>query len=709
MYSDDSTIDEQKQGILRRVERDPLACYGAIIGGDAASEFKRKGTEYYIRCPLHKDGIPSFRIQLRADKRGTWHCDPCSRGGDIFNLYAIINELDVKNDFPKITGDLAKLLANLDSDNPSPNDSERQIADTYDYRDERSGLLFQCVRYDPKEFRQRRPDGNGGWIWNLDDVRRVLYRLPELLAPSTEPIFLCEGEKDADALCDLGLIATTNPGGARKWRDEYSQTLCGRNVVILPDHDSAGEKHAAQVASALLSIARFVKVVRLPGLPDKGDVSDWLASGGTKEKLFHLVETTANFTAETVERKADSGGTSGFCFRTAAEYLSEVKMRSQKKPYWQGIIREGEVSLLLGRPFAGKSTFACALTLALHRGDTLLGRPCAQTRVAYLALERNGQNVAELFETWGIAGQVTFADETPAFKGDGSELADSLEREIRKRGLEVVIVDHLQNLMSVPDGNDYAKVSNAIAPLARIAKKTGAHLMLLHHQGKGAAREEIDAMGSEAYRGAADVLIEASKSGESHFIRTNIRGGDGNLPKTRVAVDLKTGEVTAVEASQVEFINNKKVVCDYVDAHGGEGVTIDTIQEETGIRRNTVLKILDEAVKGGLLTISGTGKRGDPRRYKSRSPSYTQNREPNLETPEVEETGVKEEKPFPNLKGNGGNGMAQYSKTQYPIGEIPFPRLETSLGTESDRDQSFTLGRSPQAPAFDTRAEELGN
>ena len=103
-------------------------------------------------------------------------------------------------------------------------------------------------------------------------------------------------------------------------------------------------------------------------------------------------------------------------------------MRSQKKSFWQGVLCTGEVSLLLGRPFAGKSTFACALTLALHRGDTLLGRPCIKTRVAYMALERNGRSIAELFETWGIADQVKFIIDTPAPKGDKSNVLDFLER-----------------------------------------------------------------------------------------------------------------------------------------------------------------------------------------------------------------------------------------------------------------------------------------
>ena len=461
-----------------------------------------------------------------------------------------------------------------------------------------------------------------------------------------------------------------------------------------------------------MPVASSLKIVHLPDLPGKGDVSDWFAnSGGTKEKLFRLVETTANFTAEIVERDAGSGVRPlGFGFRTAAEYLSEVEMRSQKRAYWQGIIREGEVSLLVGRPYAGKSTFACALTRALVRGDTLLGRPCAKTRVCYMAFERNGQNVAQLFRTWGIAEQVMFADERPAFKGNGSELADLLEREIRERNLEVVIVDHLQNLVPLPDANDYATVSNAIEPFTRIAKKTGAHLMFLHHQGKGLTRGgEIDAMGSVAYQGASDVLIEASKSEGAYFIRATIRGGD-ELPKTSVTVDLEAGEVTAVEASQVRFNADKKRVCEFVDSQGGKGVTINIIQKETKIQRSTLLKILDETVEEGRLDVGGAGKSGDPRLYiravLSVPLAIHTNREPTLVTPEVEELGIEEKSPFPNLKGNAGNRLPQCSKTQYPIEERRFRDRKPAREPKSAREptlaregQGFTLGRSPVSHA----------
>jgi len=161
-----------------------------------------------------------------------------------------------------------------------------KIVATYQYRDEQGVLLFEVVREEPKAFKQRRPDGRGGWIWNLDGVRRVLYRLPELLAAPTDAVvYVVEGEKDADALAARGHVATTNPGGAGKWRPEYNEPLRGRRVVILPDNDDQGRTHTQQVAQSQYGVAAEVRILELPGLPPKADVSDWLDAGGTREEL----------------------------------------------------------------------------------------------------------------------------------------------------------------------------------------------------------------------------------------------------------------------------------------------------------------------------------------------------------------------------------------------------------------------------------------
>jgi putative DNA primase/helicase len=105
----------------------------------------------------------------------------------------------------------------------------RHIVATYDYPDANGTLLFQTVRYDPKDFRQRHPDGRGGWIWNLQGIELVLYNLPALhkAVATGQTIFLPEGEKDVNTLCGLGLAATCSPMGAGKWRESYSEALRG--------------------------------------------------------------------------------------------------------------------------------------------------------------------------------------------------------------------------------------------------------------------------------------------------------------------------------------------------------------------------------------------------------------------------------------------------------------------------------------------------
>jgi 5S rRNA maturation endonuclease (ribonuclease M5) len=154
-------------------------------------------------------------------------------------------------------------------------------------------VRYECIDRSGKTFRQRRPDGAGRWLWNLDGVTPVLYRLPQLLeSGSAAPVFIVEGEKDADRLIGNGFVATTNPMGAKKWQDSFNKALIGRHVVILADNDDVGETHAQMVAESLSSVAASVKVVHLDGLAEHGDVSDWLDVGHTPDELQIVVAQT---------------------------------------------------------------------------------------------------------------------------------------------------------------------------------------------------------------------------------------------------------------------------------------------------------------------------------------------------------------------------------------------------------------------------------
>ena len=198
--------------------------------------------------------------------------------------------------FPEAVNALAEYMDAANS-KPATTNVKPRIVATYDYRDEKGRLLYQVVRYDPKDFRQRRPKADGGWDWSVKGMRLVPYRLPELLAaPAGGTVVIVEGEKDVDRLAKLGIVATTNSGGAGKWRPEYAEQVRGRVAGVLPDNDSPGHKHARQVAASAYGIARSVKIVILPGLPEKGDVSDWLDQGHSEAELLELVAATPEWT-----------------------------------------------------------------------------------------------------------------------------------------------------------------------------------------------------------------------------------------------------------------------------------------------------------------------------------------------------------------------------------------------------------------------------
>ena len=140
-----------------------------------------------------------------------------------------------------------------------------------------------------KTFRQRRPNLHrpGEWLWNVDGVRIVPYRLPELTEAigNGHTVFIVEGERKADLLVQWGVPATCNSGGAEKWNGTHAAFLRDADVVILSDNDNAGRSHAQAVAKSLKDVASRIRIVELPDLPEKGDIVDWQAKGHTREQL----------------------------------------------------------------------------------------------------------------------------------------------------------------------------------------------------------------------------------------------------------------------------------------------------------------------------------------------------------------------------------------------------------------------------------------
>jgi 5S rRNA maturation endonuclease (ribonuclease M5) len=240
---------------------------------------RRTSNGWEARCPAHEDRNASLGIAEGKDGRVLLNC----HAGCTFA--AIVAALGVKS-------------ADLFPPKPEGKGRTRgRIVATYDYTDAAGKLLFQVVRFDPKDFRQRRPDQAkpGAWTWNLNGQTRVLYRLPDVIRAKTEgrAVFCVEGEKDAEALAALGLCATCNPGGAGKWTTAYTESLTGAKVFILPDKDTPGRRHAALVTRALAGKAQSVRVVELPDRDGRKvkDAADWIGAGGTVEELREIVRT----------------------------------------------------------------------------------------------------------------------------------------------------------------------------------------------------------------------------------------------------------------------------------------------------------------------------------------------------------------------------------------------------------------------------------
>src|SRR4051812_4181633 len=225
----------------------------------------------------------SLSVNLEA---GTWFDHENKVGGGVLDLV----ERQLRSVRP---GALAWLRERgFVDDTPAeerPKKRARRVVARYVYEDEQGRPRHRTVRWEPKGFSQERYE-DGRWIGGkgaLKGVERVLYHEAELAGAAE--VIVTEGEKDCDRLRSLGLVATTCAEGSGKWQPRFARVLAGKRVVVLPDNDDAGRKHAGKVAAGLRGKAASVKVLELPGLPEKGDVSDWLDAGGAADELRRLI------------------------------------------------------------------------------------------------------------------------------------------------------------------------------------------------------------------------------------------------------------------------------------------------------------------------------------------------------------------------------------------------------------------------------------
>ena len=364
-----------------------------------------------------------------------------------------------------------------------------RVVATYPYYDADGTLLFEKLRYEPKTFKIRDASGR----WGLNGAEPVLYRLPELLAAPDAPVWLCEGEKDADNLAALGLVATTNFDGASgMWLESYAAALAGRHVIIVPDNDEPGEKHAETARAALLGSAASVRVVHLKGLPEKGDVSDWLADGGTLAQLQFLAEEAFPYR---------------FKLRTPAD-IERMDPPVYLATNW---LVQGTLAALYGPSGVGKSFIVLDLLYSISSGTEWLGSiPVVQGAVVYIAAEGVG-GLQKRQRAWlathpdADISSVRYIT-VPVNMLEAPEVNDLLDS-IRGQCPDMpvlVVIDTLARSMAGGDENSTHDMNAVIAAADRVRMLLGCHVLIVHHTGKNGENER----GSSALRGACDTMLK---------------------------------------------------------------------------------------------------------------------------------------------------------------------------------------------------------
>ncbi len=375
--------------------------------------------------------------------------------------------------------------------------------------------------------------------------------------------------------------------GAGKWKPEYTKTLAGASVVILPDHDEPGEKHALKVGPELLAADCQVKIVRLPDLPKKGDVSDWIATGGTREQLQALVD------------RAPKLGPKRNLWKLS-ELLVDDEVMRPPPPVIPRFAWGARSTLLAAREKAGKSTLICYLASRVSNGGECLGEICQQGNVLLVGLEEYiGDGARKLRDFGADPERVYYMD---SFLGEPKDRLEEVRGAIDLVKPIVVFVDSLvaYSRGSGIDENDAAMI-DLVQPLTDLAHTTGAAIVIVHHASKATGR----ARGSTAITGGTDVVCEFSIPEETETDDPTLRRVRtvGRVPVPRL-YDVRFVDDDHYELASAQALPLDQRLLALITEH--PGLTSNEVVHKAGGNKRTILTALSQlSHKGDLEARAG--------------------------------------------------------------------------------------------------------
>ena len=489
------------------------------------------GSEYEALCPAHDDRQASLAIGEDTDTGNLKiYCHKGCSAKAITSAVGL-SLRDLYNDGNKAPGGVKRAPGGAHRGQGMPKKQRQQlgrVTERYTYTDEQGRAGWQVLRYEPKTFRQKHKNTSGRWAWGKGREAWPPYQLHRLVQDPDSVVYVVEGEKDADALWQEGLLATCNPGGAGKWPAEYAKHLQGRDVVLLPDNDEAGRDHMEVVGSSLRGWAGSIRTLQLPGLAEKGDVSDWLAAGGDGEGLDRLAQQAPEDGKPTLE----------------LVYLHDSPPEPTR---WavRGVLPLGACLVLGAEEKTGKTWVSFDLAICLATGGRLLGswQP-EETGKTLIYSPESGWN-ARKSRLWGLCwgrglDPREVLAEIPFIKGRvnlGEERQrDHLANTVAKLAPRMLVIDPLITAHEGIDENassDVQPVLNAIRDVSEACPGTA--VVVAHHLGKGHVGKSAfhGLRGSSAIGAWADGRISLARVGEepSSPRRVDIEHRDAPSPE----------------------------------------------------------------------------------------------------------------------------------------------------------------------------------
>ena len=511
---------------------------------------KPNGDGWLACCPAHEDRSPSLSINHGDDGRVLLNCFAgCSHDAIVGGMGLESKDLFVprtsRNGKPPTNGKAtSKPKSSSEAKGTRYKTASAAVsvlmkqqgspAGQWAYHDANGQPVALVLRFNKpdgsKEFRPVSLHDDGGWYLKAPATPRPLYGLPDL-APAPV-VFICEGEKAADAARSIGLVATTSMSGSQSPDKSDWTPLVGKSVVILPDNDEAGRKYAETVAGILhqLDSSTVVKIVGLPGLPPKGDVVEWIETHGDSAEPETLRDELLKLVAAVDVVEPNPAAKPPVTTEAIVVRLSDVQ-EQQVEWLWQNRIPLGKLTLLAGDPGLGKSfvTVDMAARVSTGKGwpdcydqDQPVGSVILFNCEDDLAdtvlprLKRAGGDPSKVIALQGVA---TIDAETGQRRQRGFSLDADLPKLIevleRNPDVRLVVIDPVSAYCGKTDSHKNADIRAMLAPLADMASKYRVAVVMVTHLSKGSGGKAVyRAMGSLAFAAAARAVWHVGKDSD---------------------------------------------------------------------------------------------------------------------------------------------------------------------------------------------------